>query len=388
MKVSVLQENLAHGLSIVSRAVSPRSTLPVLGNILIASDEGRLRLSATNLELGITCWIGAKIEEEGSTTVPARTFTDLVSTLPPDQVSMDLNVRTQTMNVRCGTSNTDLKCIDAQEFPPMPIRDIDEGIQINVADLKEMIQQVVFATSTDEARPILTGVLVNIEGDQITFASADGFRLSVRKAELSSPVSRPVQAVIPARALSELARITSASLSGISAGSSEGSENVTMLMPPQSGRVIFRTQSVELASQLIEGSFPDYEQIIPRGHQTRTVLSTEAFLKACKQAEIFAREGTLIARVSITPGGELQPGTVEISGQSEETGSNQTVVDASIEGPPILIAFNVRFMREVLDVIKTPNVALETSADTSPGVIRPVGQKDFLHVIMPMHLGS
>jgi len=377
MKVSVLQENLAHGLSIVSRAVSPRSTLPVLSNILIASDEGRLRLSATNLELGITCWIGAKIEQEGSTTVPARTFTDLVSTLPPDQVSMDLNVRTQTMNVRCGTSITDLKCIDAQEFPPMPAPDIDEGIQINVSDLREMIQQVVFATSTDEARPILTGVLVTIEGDEITFASADGFRLSVRKAELSSPVSQPIHAVIPARALSELARI-----------SSDSNENVTMMMPAQSGRVIFRTQNKELASQLIEGTFPDYEQIIPRSHQTRTVLSTDAFLKACKQAEIFAREGTLIARVSITPGGELQPGTVEISGQSEETGSNQTIVDASIEGPPILVAFNVRFMREVLDVIKTPNVALETSADTSPGVIRPVGQKEFLHVIMPMHLGS
>ena len=377
MKVSVLQENLAYGLSIVSRAVSPRSTLPVLANILIATDEGRLRLSATNLELGITCWIGAKIEEEGSTTVPARTFTDLVSTLPQDLVNMDLNVRTQTMNVRCGTSNTDLKCIDAQEFPPMPAPDLNEGIQINVADLKEMIQQVVFATSTDEARPILTGVLVTVEDDMITFASADGFRLSVRKSELSDPVSAPIHAVIPARALSELARI-----------SSDGSETVTMMMPPQSGRVIFRTQNAELASQLIEGTFPDYEQIIPRGHQTRTVLSTDAFLKACKQAEIFAREGTLIARVSITPGGELQPGTVEISGQSEETGSNQTVVDASIEGPPILIAFNVRFMREVLDVIKTPNVALETSTDTSPGLIRPVGSKDFLHVIMPMHLGN
>lgn len=377
MKVSVLQENLAHGLSIVSRAVSPRSTLPVLANILVATDEGRLRLSATNLELGITCWIGAKIEEEGSTTVPARTFTDLVSTLPANQVNMDLNVRTQTMNVRCGTSNTDLKCIDAQEFPPVPAPDLDEGIQINVADLKEMIQQVVFATSTDEARPILTGVLVTVEDDQITFAAADGFRLSVREAKLSSPVSQPIQAVIPARALSELARI-----------SSDGSETITMSMPPQSGRVIFRSQNAELASQLIEGSFPDYEQIIPRNHQTRTVLSTDAFLKACKQAEIFAREGTLIARVSITPGGELQPGTVEISGQSEETGSNQTVVDASIEGPPILIAFNVRFMREVLDVIKTPNVALETSTDTSPGLFRPVGSKDFLHVIMPMHLGS
>jgi DNA polymerase III subunit beta len=377
MKVSVLQENLAYGLSIVSRAVSPRSTLPVLANILVATDEGRLRLSATNLELGITCWIGAKIEEEGSTTVPARTFTDLVGTLPQDQVNMDLNVRTQTMNVRCGTSNTDLKCIDAQEFPPMPAPDINEGIQINVADLKEMIQQVVFATSTDEARPILTGVLVTVEDDMITFASADGFRLSVRKSELSDPVSTPIHAVIPARALSELARI-----------SSDGSETLTMMMPPQSGRVIFRTQNAELASQLIEGTFPDYEQIIPRGHETRTVLSTDAFLKACKQAEIFAREGTLIARVSITPGGELQPGTVEISGQSEETGSSQTVVDASIEGPPILIAFNVRFMREVLDVIKTPNVALETSTDTSPGLIRPVGSKDFLHVIMPMHLGN
>ncbi|MEN8171965.1 MAG: DNA polymerase III subunit beta [Chloroflexota bacterium] len=377
MKVSVLQENLAHGLSIVARAVSPRSTLPVLGNILIATDEGRLRLSATNLELGITCWIGAKIEEDGSTTVPARTFTDLINTLPSDHVNIDLNVRTQTMNVRCGTSNTDIKCIDAQEFPPMPSPDLEEGIQLNVADLKEMIHQVAFAASTDEARPILTGVLITVEDNLMTMASADGFRLSVRSAELSSPVNNPIQAVIPARALNELARI-----------STDGKETVTMFMPPQSGRVIFRSQNAELASQLIDGTFPDYEQIIPRSHETRTVLSTDALLKACKQAEIFAREGSLIARVSITPGGELQPGTVEISGQSEETGSNQTVVDASIEGPPLLIAFNVRFMREVLDVIKTPNVALETTVNTSPGVIRPIGEKDFTHVIMPMHLGN
>jgi len=377
MKVSVLQENLSHGLSIVARAVSPRSTLPVLGNILIATDEGRLRLSATNLELGITCWIGAKIEEDGSTTVPARTFTDLVSTLPPDQVQMDLSVRTQTMNVRCGPSNTDLKCIDAQEFPPMPVPDLNGGIHLNVADLKEMIQQVAFAASTDEARPILTGVLLTVDGNQITLASADGFRLSVRSAEISASIEQPISAVIPARALSELSRI-----------STDGKDSVTMVLPPRSGRVIFRTKDTELASQLIEGAFPDYQQIIPRGHQTRTVLSTASFLKACKQAEIFAREGSLIARVSITPGGELQPGTVEISGQSEETGSNQTVVDASIEGPPLLIAFNVRFLREVLDVVKTPNVALETSVDTSPGVIRPVGDSNFLHVIMPMHLGS
>jgi DNA polymerase-3 subunit beta len=381
MKVSVLQENLTHGLGIVSRAVSPRSTLPVLGNVLVATDEGRLRLSATNLELGITCWIGAKIQEEGSTTVPARTFADLVSTLAEKQVDMALNVRTQTLNVRCGASNTDLKCIDAQEFPPMPVADFSQGLQINVTDLKEMIQQVVFAASTDDARPVLTGVLVTVDGNMVTMAAADGFRLSVRKSFLSSPATKSLNEVIPARALSELARIAS-----------DGDQSVTMVMPPGRGQVIFRMRDVELVSQLIEGSFPDYEQIIPRRCDTRAILSTSSFLKACKQAEIFAREGSHIARVNIAPGGGLQPGTVEISGQSEETGFNQNVVDASIEGPPLLIAFNVRFLREVLDVIRTPNVALETTADTSPGMLRPVGGQDgqgeFLHVIMPMHLGS
>jgi len=164
------------------------------------------------------------------------------------------------------------------------------------------------------------------------------------------------------------------------------------VMPAGRGQVIFRLSDVELVSQLIEGSFPDYEQIIPRRCETRSILGTSSFLKACKQAEIFAREGSHIARLNISPGGELQPGVVEISGQSEETGYSQNVVEASIEGPPLLIAFNVRFLREVLDVIKTPNVALETTADTLPGVIRPVGatdgQGEFLHVIMPMHLGN
>jgi DNA polymerase-3 subunit beta len=381
MKVSVLQENLAHGLSIVSRAVSPRSTLPVLGNVLVATDEGRLRLSATNLELGITCWIGAKIEEEGSTTVPARTFTDLVSTLSDKQVDMTLNVRTQTLNLRCGASNTDLKCIDSQEFPPMPAADPDQGIQMNVTDIKEMIHQVVFAASSDEARPILTGVLVKVDDNKVIMAAADGFRLSVRKAELSSSVAQAVKAVIPGRALSELARVAG-----------DGDKTLTMILPPGRGQVIFRMQDAELVSQLIEGTFPDYEQIIPRRCETRAVLSTSAFLKACRQAEIFAREGSHIARLDIKPGGELKPGTVEITGQSEETGFNENVVDASIEGPALLIAFNVRFLREVLDVVKTPNVALETTTDTSPGVVRPVGpansEDEFLHVIMPMHLGS
>ena len=377
MKVTVLQENLAQGLNIVSRAVSPRSTLPVLSNILIATDEGQLRLSATNLEMGITCWIGAKIEVEGSTSVPARTFTDLVSTLTEQQVEMDLTVRTQTLNIQSGASKTDIKCIDAQEFPPMPVADLDQGLQLNVSDFKEMIHQVVFAASSDEARPVLTGVLMKVVDNRIILAAADGFRLSVRNAELSSPALDPITAIIPSRALSELARV-----------SGDSKNIVTMIIPPGRGQVIFRMKDVELVSQLIEGTFPDYEQIIPQRFDTRVVLSTNSFLKACKQAEIFAREGSFIARVNISPGGELQPGIVEISGQSEETGFSQNQVDASIEGPPLLIAFNVRFLREVLDVIKTPTVSLETTSDTSPGLLKPVGDTEFLHVIMPMHLGN
>ncbi|MBT3239874.1 MAG: DNA polymerase III subunit beta [Chloroflexi bacterium] len=377
MKVSVLQENLAQGLGIVSRAVSSRSTLPVLANILVKTEDGRLRLSATNLEIGITCWIGAKIEEEGSTTVPSRTFSDLVGTLPNAQVDMSLNTQSQNLNVNSGPSNTDIKCIDSQEFPPMPKPELDGGAEFNVKDLKEIIRQVVFSASTDDARPVLTGVLLVIEGNKLIMAAADGFRLSVREAELSQAVEAPIRAIIPARALMELARVAG-----------DGDEIVTMLLPEGRGQVIFRMKNIELSSQLIEGNFPEYQQIIPGSHTTRTVVSTNAFLKACKQAEIFAREGSHIARVNVIPGNEMQPGTIEISAQSEETGSSEVFVDATIEGDAVLIAFNVRYLREALDVISTPNVALETTAAAAPGVLRPLSEEGFLHVIMPMHLGN
>jgi len=377
MKVTVLQENLARGLGIVSKAVSPRSTLPVLANVLIASDEGRLRLSATNLELGITCWIPARIDEEGSTTVPARTFGDLVSTLPSDQVLLKLDVQTQTLNVRGGTSTNDIKCIDAQEFPPLPVPDFDGAVQINVGDFREMIHQVAFAASSDEARPVLMGVLVQVDKDKLTMAAADGFRLSVRKAVLSTPSSAPVSAIVPSQALKELARVAT-----------DGEEPIYMVLPKGRGQVVFRVKDVEVVSQLIDGTFPDYQQIIPRSYKSRTLVSTSSLLKACKQAEIFAREGSNVARFNIKSAqSEMQPSEVEISATSEETGKNETIVEATVDGSGVLIAFNVKFLREALEVIKTPNVALETSAANAPGVVRPVGDDDFLHVIMPMHLG-
>lgn len=377
MKVTILQENLARGLGIVAKAVSPRTPLPVLANILIASDEGRLRLSATNLEMGITCWIPARIDEEGSTTVPARTFSDLVSTLPSDQVLLKLDIQTQTLNVRGGTSTNDIKCIDAQEFPPLPVPDFDGAVQINSGDFREMIHQVVFAASSDEARPVLMGVLVQVDKDKLTMAAADGFRLSVRKAVLSTPSAVPLSSIVPAQALKELARVAT-----------DAEEPIYMVLPKGRGQVVFRVKDVEIVSQLIDGTFPDYQQIIPRSYKSRTLVSTSSLLKACKQAEIFAREGSNVARFNIkTAQGEMQPSEVEISATSEETGKNETIVEATVDGGGLLIAFNVKFLREALEVIRTPNVALETSAPNAPGVVKPVGDDQFLHVIMPMHLG-
>jgi DNA polymerase-3 subunit beta len=190
-------------------------------------------------------------------------------------------------------------------------------------------------------------------------------------------VPAPVSAIVPAQALKELARVAT-----------DGEEPIYMVLPKGRGQVIFRVKDVEVVSQLIDGTFPDFNQIIPRSYKSRTLVSTSSLLKACKQAEIFAREGSNVARFNIKSAqGEMQPSEVEISATSEETGKNETIVEATVDGSGVLIAFNVKFLREALEVIRTPNVALETSAANAPGVVRPVGEDDFLHVIMPMHLG-
>ena len=376
MKVSCLQENLAKGLSIVGRAVSPRSTLPVLGNVLLATDAGRLKLSATNLEVGITCWIGAKVEEEGATTVPSRTFIDLVNALPPDRVDMELIVRTQTLNLRAGRSEANVKGIDAQEFPLVPMPEGEGGILVEPDVLRTAIEQVAFAAATDESRPILTGVLAKFEQAQLTLAAADGFRLSVRTIPLPQPVLDPFSIIIPARALVELVRI-----------SGEQKDPVIITVTPTRNQVLFQLTDIVLVSQLIDGNFPDYRQIIPSEYTTHTVMDTPAFLKACKTALIFARDTAHISRLRIKPGSELAPGHVIVSATSAETGDDVSELDASIEGGEVEIAFNVKYLIDVLSVVGTPQVALNTTTSSSPGVVRPVGDVDFTHVIMPMHLG-
>lgn len=376
MKVTVLQENLAKGLSLVGRAVSSRTSLQVLNNVLVATENGRLRLSATNLELGVTAWVGAKVHMEGETTVPARTFVDLVNAMRPGQVELNYTNRTRSLNLRGGTLNNDIKCIDATEFPVMPTIEEDEvAVELNVEDLRDMISHVVFAAASDDARPILTGVQIKIDGQQVTFAAADGFRLSVRTANLSYPVDDEIVAIVPAKALAELGRVIG-----------DAEQPVKMALPQGRGQVIFLHKDVQLVSQLIDGTFPDYRQLIPTETETRVVVSTQELLAACKAVDIIARESAHTARFSVKPGGDLQPGVLEIQATSNELGSNEAMVDASIDGEALEIAFNVKYMVDVLNVLDSEHVELGMNTATSPGTIRPMGRDDFVHVIMPMRL--
>ena len=285
-------------------------------------------------------------------------------------------VRTMTLNLRCGRSEANIKGMDAVEFPPVPVPEGEGGIQLDPEVFRTAIAQVAFAAATDEARPILTGVLARFEEKEITLAAADGYRLSVRTAPLLDPVGEPFSVIVPARAMAELGRVCA-----------DQEEPVFATVTPDQNRILFQLKDVVLVSQLIPGNFPDYHQIIPADRSTRTVVGTAELLKACRTAQIFARDGAHIVQFHVHPAAELEPGRLVVSATSAETGDDVSELDASVEGEAIEIAFNVRYVIDVLSVIGTPQVALDTTASSSPGVIRPVGDEDFVHVVMPMHLG-
>jgi DNA polymerase-3 subunit beta len=373
MKLSCLQENFNRGLSIVGRAVATRTTLPITNNVLLAAEEGRLKLVATNLEMAISCWIGAKIEEEGAITVPARLLTEFVSSLPSDTIAINLSPQTKTLGLKCARFEARISGVDAKDFPPIP--SVDEGIttSVEVEALRQGINQVVFAAATEESRPVLTGVCTQFEGSTLTLAAADGFRLAVFKLPIAKTVSQKTEVIIPARTLSELNRLMS-----------DQEEAVNITLNPNKSQVLFRLKSTELVSQLVQGTFPNYAQLIPKSYNTRVIVSVADFLRATKTASIFARDGSGIVRLVITPGSEMNPGRLSVSARSEEIGDDVGEIDATVEGADAKIAFNGKYLTDILSVLHESQVALETTNPSSPGLIRPVGTDNYTHVVMPM----
>ncbi len=376
MKLSCLQENLDKGLNTVSKAVPAKSTLPVLSNVLLSTDQGRLKLAATNLEVAVSCWIGAKVEEEGSITIPATLLTEFVRSLPNDRIDLSLSQRTKTVNLRCARFEANIKGIDAEEFPTLPSTGDGFKILVDSATLTESITQVAFAAATDDSRPVLTGVLVTFKDGNMTMVAADGFRMALKTTPLGSAVEEEVSVIVPARALRELARIAS-----------DSEEPVEVSVTPNRNQVLFRTGNVELVSRLIEGQFPPYERIIPPAGPNKAVISTGEFLSANRTASIFARDNSNIVRVQFTPGEEgITAGKMTITATSAEVGDNVGEIDAVIVGQPPQIAFNSRYLDELLKVLeKTSQLSLELSSSSSPGTFKPVGDEGYLHIIMPMH---
>jgi DNA polymerase-3 subunit beta len=379
VRLSCQQDDLQRALGHVSRAVARKSTLPVLGNILLASDAGRLKLAATNLEIAVTAWIDAEIVEEGSITVRADLLTDFVASLPADRVEVDLDRRTLSLSVVCARSKAHIKGIPAEDFPSLPsISDLDVTARIDPAILRETVGQVAFAAATDDSRPVLAGVLLEFEGDTLTMAAADGFRLSVRRTGLDAASSDSLSVVVPARALTELARIIG-----------DQTEPLAVSVTPNRSQLLVRAESIEFLSRLIDGHFPDFRQIVPKQYGTRLVVGRDEFLSAARRAKLFAQSSNDVVRIQMKPGeADLDPGCATVSANAAETGDNEDTLEAQVEGPEAQIAFNGRYLTDVLSVMKGHEVALEMTGSNAAGVLRSVGTDEFTHVIMPMVIGS
>jgi DNA polymerase-3 subunit beta len=372
MKVTCLQENLARGLGIVGRAVALRSTLPITSNVLISTEHGRIKLAATNLDIALSCWIGGQIEDEGAITVPARLITDFVNSLPSEKITFTLAPRSKQVKLVCARNEATIGGMDADDFPPIPAIEGD-ALELDAKMLREAITQVVFSAATDDSRPVLTGVDLVVEGNKLTLAAADGFRLAVRTLDLKKKAGDRQEVIVPAKALAELNRLLQ-----------DQEEPVRMTFNSNKTQVLFRLKDVELVAQLIQGTFPDYSRLIPKDWGSRAVVEVRDFLQETKIASIFARDGSGIVRITFQAGEEGKPGEMTVSARAEEIGDNSGVLDAAVEGEPSKIAFNGKYLQEVLQVLDGGRVALETTGPSQPGVIRPIDNDNYIHVVMPM----
>jgi DNA polymerase-3 subunit beta len=348
----------------------------VLSNVLLTTDNGRVKLVGTNLELAATCWIGAKVAEEGSITVPAKLLGDVVAGLPDDMIDLTVNETTETLQLRCGQATINIKGIAAEEFPAIPaLTDQGSAVSFSAATLREAIEQVVVAAADDDTRPVLAGVLIRLQHAQATFTASNGFRLSIRTVRFSEPIREPYEVIVPARALQELGRII---------GETEG--NVLMSATPSGAQILFQVDQTELVSRLIDGRYPNIERIIPRSAGTRAVLNTDQLEQSVKLASYFATSAANVLKVAIKPGGEAKPGTVTLSANAAEVGDNQDVIEGLIQGEQGEVLLNAKYVADVLRVITTSQFALEIQPVQAPAVFKPVGQEDFIHIIMPMNV--
>jgi DNA polymerase-3 subunit beta len=373
MQVTCLRENLSRGLANVSRAVASRATLPVTQNVLLEGDNGLLKLTATNTEISISTWIGAQIEGEGSITVPHRMLTDFVNSLPGQEVKIDFQNDPVGVIVTCDKFNGTINGIAAEEFPPIPTVDGGSSVTIPADTFRGALGRVVFAAATDDSRPVLTGVKVELADDSFTLAAADGFRLAVETGKLGTSVETEVGVIVPAKTLAEVERLLG-----------DGSSSVELSIGANGRSAKFRLDTSEVVTALVQGTFPDYEKLMPSNYGTKATVDLSSMVQATRAASIFARDGSGIIRVIVSPGNDAGGGAVKVISRAEEVGSNENELDAKVEGEETKVAFNSKFLMDVLNVMNGDYVDLETTTPSSPGVFRSEQHEGYTHVVMPM----
>lgn len=365
MQITVLQEDFSASLQTVHRAVSPRTTMPALNGILLEGLDNQLRLAATDLELGIECRVPAEISLSGSIVLPARYLVDLVRKIPFGAMHLEVDSSTWTATARWGRSEFILHGLAPDQFPSLPSLTAQEALLFPQPLLREMIRQTTFCISHDESRPVLTGVLVNIQPDFIEMVSTDGVRLSVRRNRLPAPVNAPWKAVIPGRSLSELSR----SLSG-----EEGEVELVL----GENQCAFRLPTISFTSRLIDGQFPKYDQVIPQHYPTRVRLKTGDFHDACERAALLSPVGPNPILLDLSSEG------VTVSAFSQEVGRVHEELDASVEGENLQVSFNARYLTDALRAMGGEEVWLESTGPLSPSRLRSVGDEDFFHILLPL----
>lgn len=365
MKFSTLQQDLLPHLQAVGRSIGMRSTLPVLDNILLSSEGKKLKIAATNLEIGVIRYVNVEILEEGSITVPGKTLIELISGL--GQTSLTISTEGDILIVESGKFKASINGISATEFPVIPLA-TEGGVELS----KEIIlsaSQILFASAVDEGRPVLTGVLTDVSKGKVDFVATDGFRLAHRKVELPKKEIE-FKSLIPRKTFEEVLRIISET----------EVDKVEFATSSDQNQVVFNLGSTILSSRLIEGQFPSWEKIIPTEVVARAVVEREELLQAVKLAAVFAKNETNIVVL------KLEKNSMRIESSAKELGSQQNEVEASIEGDSLQIAFNSKFLLDAISSAPSAQITIEFSGPLSAALIKPVGEEGLEYIIMPVRL--
>lgn len=364
MNITITQPELLQALKTVEKAVTSKTTIPALACVLLSAGE-QLKLSATNLEFDIICFAGAKVGKTGAVAVPAKALVEYVSTLD-GEINLTYSEKTAKLSIVNGSTKTNIKCLPADEFPKIGGQ-LEYVGSIDGQELKSMISRTLFCASTENNRPILNAVHISLVGTKLSVTGADGFRLATTSAYIAGEV-KPFSAIVQVKAAAELARILVAGQCKLY--KSENSFRVVM------------SNDAEFSCQLVAGNYPDIVQLIPKNNPTMVSVKTADILKAMKQAEIFARDGSGIVRLDVAEN------SIGLRSNSSETGEYETEVLAEVNGPSLAIAVNSAYVREVVNAVVPEMVQLAMNTKSSPICISPAGDDSTLYLVMPMQLDN